>query len=370
MPRTALKKLTRSDLTLFETLFRRIGAGNQKAINLNADVFVDGLYPALAEPSSAGMTRLPVDVDILGPGGAPRINLQRKIVKGTSYKNWRLNGEFIHDPEGQAGRFDSLAEDDFAILEFSGEPLPSAVLLVLVSRALSSELHKECSALIDGRSMVALDSAQIDRLVAVVGSPLDLPLAGGGQMEGALEDAALGGENGAATLRRRSETRPVSAEELLEARRRADETGQVGEELVAAHLDEEKAAGRIAGFDWESRSNAVAPFDFRITAVDGSETLVDVKSTRTAFDNPLHVSTGELSCMVASPNYRIYRVSGITASTAQLAVSEPMAAVAAGIQKAFSGLPAGVKVDSVAIDPRTLTWKESRVIDSLRLRTY
>jgi len=38
--RLALKRLTDSDLTIFETLFRKLAAGNQKAINLNADVFI------------------------------------------------------------------------------------------------------------------------------------------------------------------------------------------------------------------------------------------------------------------------------------------------------------------------------------------
>ena len=41
----ALKRLTASDLTLFEWHFNYRNAGNQKAINLNADVFKDQLYP-------------------------------------------------------------------------------------------------------------------------------------------------------------------------------------------------------------------------------------------------------------------------------------------------------------------------------------
>ena len=42
MPRQfAAKKLTRSDLTLFEEQFRKQNAGNQKSINLNRRVFVD-----------------------------------------------------------------------------------------------------------------------------------------------------------------------------------------------------------------------------------------------------------------------------------------------------------------------------------------
>ena len=44
--RIAIKRLTASDCTLFEAVFRSIDAGNQKSINLNADVLIDRLYPA------------------------------------------------------------------------------------------------------------------------------------------------------------------------------------------------------------------------------------------------------------------------------------------------------------------------------------
>ena len=47
MDKLALKRLTASDLTFFEWQFKNRNAGNQKAINLNADVFSNQLYPAL-----------------------------------------------------------------------------------------------------------------------------------------------------------------------------------------------------------------------------------------------------------------------------------------------------------------------------------
>ena len=47
MDKLALKRLTASDLTFFEWHFKNRNVGNQKAINLNADVFSDQLYPAL-----------------------------------------------------------------------------------------------------------------------------------------------------------------------------------------------------------------------------------------------------------------------------------------------------------------------------------
>ena len=70
MPKTklALKRLTASDLTLFEWQFRNRPAGNQKAINLNRNVFIDILYPALPEVAEDHDGRLPLDVTIYGPG--------------------------------------------------------------------------------------------------------------------------------------------------------------------------------------------------------------------------------------------------------------------------------------------------------------
>ena len=46
--RIVLKRLTASDLTFFKSLFRTLSAGNQKAINLNADVFVEQLLSGAA----------------------------------------------------------------------------------------------------------------------------------------------------------------------------------------------------------------------------------------------------------------------------------------------------------------------------------
>ena len=59
MSKLALKKLTASDLTLFEWHFRNRNAGNQKAINLNADVFVQQLFPALPEVGGSVSLEMP-----------------------------------------------------------------------------------------------------------------------------------------------------------------------------------------------------------------------------------------------------------------------------------------------------------------------
>ncbi len=53
MRKFALKRLTASDLTFFVWHFKNRNAGNQKAINLNADVFVGKLFPSLPEVALA-----------------------------------------------------------------------------------------------------------------------------------------------------------------------------------------------------------------------------------------------------------------------------------------------------------------------------
>ena len=80
----ALKRLTASDLTFFEWHFRNRNAGNQKAINLNADVFSDQLYPTLEVVIRDRQNKLGIDLWIAGPAAAEPINLQRKIIKGAS----------------------------------------------------------------------------------------------------------------------------------------------------------------------------------------------------------------------------------------------------------------------------------------------
>jgi hypothetical protein len=92
--RLALKRLTKSDLTIFESHFRTRNAGNQKSINLNADVFVSELYPAVPTLALSNGNEMPVSVGIFGPSTRPELPLARKIIKGAAYKNWRLNGEY------------------------------------------------------------------------------------------------------------------------------------------------------------------------------------------------------------------------------------------------------------------------------------
>jgi hypothetical protein len=71
MKKLALKRLTKSDLTIFEWHFRNRNAGNQKSINLNADVFVNELYLAVSTVALTNGNEMPVSVGIFGPGIKP-----------------------------------------------------------------------------------------------------------------------------------------------------------------------------------------------------------------------------------------------------------------------------------------------------------
>lgn len=352
MKKIALKRLTKSDLTFFIWHFQHGNAGNQKAINLNADVFVDLLFPSITDEALRRGDRFPVDLDIFGPDGAGVLNLQRKIVKGDSYKNWRLNGEFVRDDEH---RFRPLQEGDFAVIEFEGEAAPYAARLVLVAKGMAADsaAHSGLDAWLGTRRMAQIAPSQLDAIVAAAKVADAHPL-NGINLQDELEDAAQGGLEAVRRLVRRTTTRKISKTELRAARNQADETGAIGEEFVNEWLTDERASSRIESFEWVSRDNAIAPYDFTITPNAGQLERLDVKATTGAFRNIMHMSINELlHCADASVPYRIYRVFAVDGRKAKMRVSEPLAMFAAGVVPILEKLPAGVS-DSVAIDPTKL----------------
>ena len=128
--RIALKRLSASDLTLFEYHFRQTSGTKQKAFNLDKSVFIDRLYPSL--PETVGSGRVQVDLSIYGPGLAGLDNLQRKILK--QQKNWRFDGELIYNPPEEEDRYNVLSKGDFAIFDFMGEVEPRAARMYLIAQ--------------------------------------------------------------------------------------------------------------------------------------------------------------------------------------------------------------------------------------------
>ncbi len=351
----ALKRLTASDLTFFEWHFRNHNAGNQKAINLNADVFIDKLYPGLPGLVLAKSGRIPIDLYLYGPGLEQELNLQRKIVKFGSYKNWRLDGEFIYDPTVHPDRFHGLQPNDLALFEFIGELEPQTIKAFFISQADTADrgLHRVLNVKLDGRAMISLQYYEIEALIKEAAADERHPIFEL-LLESDLEDAVKAGPVGLTRLYKRRSGRRLSKIELAQALRRVEELGQLGEEFVNAHFEKMRSEARIANFQWESQDNAVSPYDFWYEQ-EGRKAFLDVKATSGGFERNVHASLPELLAMRDSKEpYFIYRVYEVGEGTAKLRVSQEIRGIADAILKVLLSLPAGVSSDGVSLSPSML----------------
>jgi hypothetical protein len=356
----AIKRLTASDLTFFEWHFRRTPAVRQKAINLNADVFVEHLYPGLNDPSAE--KRFPVDLFIFGPGLEGAINLQRKILKPPGAKNWRLNGELVNDINNSS-RFNLLAAGDFAILDFNEGMSPKTLTLVLVATAVKEdkELHRSLDQVLGSNSMLALSSSQLEQLINAANPVPEHPIyeltLDITTLNADLEDVALGGNQGKEKLMRGAASRTMSRATLLKAKESADIIGLRGEQFVNNYLNTLKNEGTIRDFEWTSSSNAISPYDFWINHDGTTRVLVDVKSTQGEFERTLHISLSELQQMsTGTQRYDIYRVFGIEEDTAQIRIAENVGDFARQVLAVLQDLPQGIIADSISVSPTLLSF--------------
>jgi Domain of unknown function (DUF3883) len=320
---------------------------------MDAAVFVRQLYPSLPE---AALTlpgrRVPPDISIYGPGTAPMHNLQRKILK--QEKNWRLNGEYIDNPDDAPNRYNELREGDFAVFEFTGFPFPTAAKMVLVSKSNASdtELHRDLEKRFGQTSMVALTPQLLEEIIDFASPPKDHPIH---EWAGAdvIEEAAFGNALSIEKLLKRRQGRGLTPEELLVARASGERTGQLGEELIDVYFKTKKEGGDLLDYEWVSQTNAIAPYDFRVEWKGQRPMLLDVKSTRGEFNNPIHVSLGELVKSQKGPErYEIYRLYEVTDRSAKLRVSKNVSKSFKPILDAVADLPTGVCADgfSIAVD--------------------
>jgi hypothetical protein len=364
--RLAVKRLTASDLTFFEHLFRTLNVGNQKSINLNADVLVEQLYPTLPALSAKIGDVIPVSLLILGPGGLSAHLLARSITKREAYKNWRLNGEFVRDPEGEPGRYDNLQAGDLAVFDFQGDPVPQKVVLLLISQSAAADipLHTALAAMIPGgrRTMVRVTRDTLANAAAAIPKAHTIwQLAADPEFEAALEDAALGGQKGTEELAK-IPSKIVSSATLAAAKASAEKNGREGEALAWVYLQSLHASGAMKSIEWTSETNAVSPFDFK--AVDSADVTVriDAKSTSGDFGWPIHMSLSELRSAAAGARYDIYRLYDLDEDGALLRISSDIQSTAKEILVALK-LPEGVSVDGVSIDPKILKWGENHYIE-------
>lgn len=353
----AAKVLTASDLTFFEWHFRNNNAGNQKAINLNQDVFVQKLYPQLPAVALQKGGRLPLDLYIYGPGIEGELNLQRKIVKFGMYKNWRLNGEFVTNPIESPTRFNVLKPDDIAIFDFSGEIEPVACKILFLAQDIPQDqgILNKIKETLGNRKMDEIAPYLLRRLIQEANPLAEHPIYEL-ILDEALEDAAQNGYEGVRKLLTRPSGRKMSLETLQRARENADLAGQQGENYVNSYLESLKNQGKVKNFEWVSLQNSIAPNDFLIEYDDIGSVEADSKATTGEFERNIHVSVNELRQMTISGRYDIFRVYEMNEKTAKMRVAENVGDFAKKILEIFDQLPKGVTPDSISISPETLAF--------------
>src|SRR5258708_2493077 len=362
----AIKRLTASDLTFFEWQFRS-SVSKQKAINLNADVFVERLYPGLSDPSSP--RRLPVDIFIYGPGLEGEYNLQRKILKPTGAKNWRLDGEIVRNPDDSSQRFNSLEANDFVVFDFSEGMFPVSLNMVFIANTVSEDrnIHNSLDQFLGANEMLALSPSELEAVVSRAAPVKEHPIyrltLDTDSLDPDLEDVVMGGSRGKKKLLSRSSSRKISREDLQKAKENADRIGRRGEEYVNDYLAKLQEKGKIQSFEWVSDDNSISPYDFHVH--DGtSEIVIDVKSTQGEFERELHVSLNELQRMASGfEKYSILRVFEIKEHTARLSIAEDVKSFARSILEALEHLPAGVSSDSVSFAPTLLPFGTAVTIE-------
>lgn len=356
--RFAVKRLTPSDLGFFEAHFDKANVSGQKSLNLNRKVFIDDLYPNLPDRLAALGGAIRVSLQVNGPGASfPALELSRKITKRGS-KNYRLNGEFLSNPKDAVDRFAKLAPGDLALLAFEGSGEPTGVRFYAISAAEPDDaaLHAALSSP-DGPSMVSFDTEDLAARIAVAppSHPVhDLFLEA--DLAQDLEQAAQGDAQAARRLLARPGSRKVSAAQLAAARRRAEEIGSDGEQLIAGHFG--RGANGLTAWVWRSAENAICPFDFEIQTAAGA-VRVEVKATTNAHGTAFHISMAEIAAAAEAGRYDLYRVSGLGTEGGTLRICEDIGDFARGLLTALAALPPGVRPDGFTVSPDIFEWSPS-----------
>lgn len=371
----ALKYLQSSDLTLFDVIWQRDNAwfnagqidrvSKQKAINLNAREFLDGLYPGLRAAAERGVRRLPLAMTIYGPGAAGPQEVTRKVIRSPRSKNWRLNGETIDEPDGEAGRYSRLAPGDLALLKFGGELEPQTVQMALVSAASGEDaVIRELMRSMDETGMVLIAPAHLSGLLQRVDVPRAHPLwllAEDVELDEALERAFEGDPAPLEAIKRRRQTRSAGAslDQYLRARQAAELAGREGEEIVAEWLGEECDV-----FDWVSDKEPLSPFDMLAEGgpIAPGLTYLDVKTTRGGFNAQFHLPMSEAAFAAELDlPFRLVRVFDLQSGVPKARVSAPINTFAKALLASHDGaFAAGIRADGFVISPMTpdLVWGE------------
>jgi hypothetical protein len=386
-----LKVLTaKSDLGWFRSIFHaRELPGGQKSILL-PKVVMNEIWPnlrvrqavyeackaamaAALKPGGGGKSlwreerakadtigRLPVHVDIHGPGAKPLMQVDR-IIK-LQDKNWRLNGAFIDADANDPARFDPLKEGDVAIIGFDGLDWPTAATVILVGQTTDAALWADLSPLVEKRTrpMIRLDEPFLQALSDKHDLPVHHILRG---LLGGTVIAPPVAPVAPAEVRKPRGVRAVSNTDRKALSVLNDQTGFLGEKAVDAYLSAQLPATGLTHI-WMWPTSAEHPYDFEVIAASGApDHVIDVKTTSSTWTSEFHMSSAELAWAAHSPvSYYIYRVSDIApGKPSVLRVSNDIRAFAMATALAFvqAAVP-GTRVTDVAIRPdaRGLTWSD------------
>lgn len=347
----ALKKLKASDLSFFVPYLNRYPNTKQKGFNLDKRVIETALFPTLtAEIEATDDKRAPVALTLFGPGGAAPYMLMRKVLK--QQKNWRLNGEAVPNPLDEPGRFDGIAPEDIAIMEFSGASMPDAVKIVLLSATdpMDAATHAAFANAFQDESMSVLAEDTIEKMILEAGTPSGHPIRDWLDKD-ILEGVGQGDPDATEMLLKKRKGRGITAAELAKAKASAEKVGRQGEALLDYHFETSGPAG-LVGHEWVANVNAISPFDFRLAFSRGIERHIDAKSTGGAFSNPLYLSMSELRhAMTSGVPYDLYRLYNVTDTSARMRVASDIADKLQPILDSLRSLPTGVSIDSLSFKP-------------------
>lgn len=347
----AIKVLTWLDLSFFKVHSKR---SNQRALSLNREIFIERFYPGL----QLSYDQVLFALLIIGPGPRTAHLLTRMAMRSQGSKNWHIQGEPIHDPAKEPGRYGNLAENDFAIMAFEGNERPRAVTLTLVSAAEDAELHAAIAERFElpaKRAMIEVSEAALAHLRAsTMGAypnrehPLDAFISGD-----TIEDVLFGTGAPASTAAHASSWTEIPSP--LDWHRRllaAEENRQRGEEFFGAWLT---ATGHDDDFKWVSQALPRSAYDYEVHAARWLEgaphVFVNVRATRASFEQPIHMTLSELLFAAKRENCRIARLYDIESATPKLRILTGIHAIAERLIETLNALPDRVTADSLQLDP-------------------
>lgn len=347
----ALKRLKASDLSFFLPYLERFPNTKQKGFNLDSSLIAGTFFPSLKEFVEPLLKKAAhLDLTIFGPGVTEPDSLARKIKREA--KNWRLNGEYISNPVTQPKRYDPMAPEDFVVLEFVGTIAPVAVKAVLVAATHPDDkvLYSALDAFFPTGSMRQLSDSDVAQIVAAGAPPVGHPFLDWLDKD-LSEQVGCGEFDAIERINGKRSGRGMSRAELEKAKISAEEAGRLGEELLDYHFTASPHA-EMQSYEWVADVNAIAPYDFLLNHIDGTDRHVDAKSTAGPFTNPIYLSLSEIHHAAGSGvPYHLFRLYNVNDAGATFRIARNIASRLVPVIDALKSLPVGVKATSLSFDP-------------------